>query len=58
MYREALAHRPGDHLLLTKFLELVTEDGDWSYSLDVVQQLIDTEARSEGPRALPPPRRR
>ncbi|MDB4963984.1 MAG: Tetratricopeptide 2 repeat protein [Myxococcales bacterium] len=44
MYREALAHRPGDHLLLTKFLGLVTEDGDWSYSLDVVQRLIDTEA--------------
>ncbi|CAN5353401.1 hypothetical protein BH11MYX1_BH11MYX1_17750 [soil metagenome] len=43
MYREALAHRPGDHLLLTKFLELVTEDGDWSYSLDVVHQLVETE---------------
>lgn len=43
MYREALSHRPGDHLLLTKFLGLVTEDGDWSYSLDVVQRLIDTE---------------
>ena len=44
MYREALAHRPGDHLLLTKFLGLVTEDGDWSYSLDVIQRLIDTES--------------
>jgi len=44
MYREALAHRPGDHLLLTKFLGLVTEDGDWSYAIDVVQRLIDTEA--------------
>jgi tetratricopeptide (TPR) repeat protein len=44
MYREALAHRPGDHLLLTKFLELVADDGDWSYSLDVVQRLIDTES--------------
>ncbi|MEP6862816.1 MAG: tetratricopeptide repeat protein [Deltaproteobacteria bacterium] len=44
MYREALAHKPGDHLLLTKFLELVTEDGDWSYSLDVVQKLVDTES--------------
>ncbi|MEJ7603656.1 MAG: tetratricopeptide repeat protein [Kofleriaceae bacterium] len=44
MYREALAHRPGDHLLLTKFLGLVTEDGDWSYSLDIVQRLIDTES--------------
>ena len=43
MYREALAHRPGDHLLLTKFLELVTEDGDWSYSLDVVDKLVETE---------------
>ena len=43
MYREALSHKPGDHLLLTKFLELVTEDGDWSYSLDVVKQLIETE---------------
>jgi len=43
MYREALAHRPGDHLLLTKFLGLVTEDGDWSYSIDVIQRLIDTE---------------
>lgn len=43
MYREALAHKPGDHLLLTKFLELVTEDGDWSYSLDVVQKLVETE---------------
>lgn len=44
MYREALAHKPGDHLLLTKFLELVTEDGDWSYSLDVVGKLVETEA--------------
>ncbi|MEO8553553.1 MAG: tetratricopeptide repeat protein, partial [Kofleriaceae bacterium] len=44
MYREALAHKPGDHLLLTKFLELVTEDGDWSYSLDVVGKLVDTES--------------
>jgi len=43
MYREAITYRPGDHLLLTKFLELVAEDGDWSYSLDVVQKLIDTE---------------
>jgi len=44
MYREALSYRPGDHLLLTKFLELVADDGDWSYSLDVVQRLIDTES--------------
>ena len=43
MYREALHHRPGDHLLLTKFLNLVAEDGDWSYSLDLVHRLIDTE---------------
>jgi tetratricopeptide (TPR) repeat protein len=43
MYREALAHRPGDHLLLTKFLHLVAEDGDWSYALDLVQRLVDTE---------------
>jgi tetratricopeptide (TPR) repeat protein len=43
MYREAITYRPGDHLLLTKFLELVASDGDWSYSLDVVQKLIDTE---------------
>src|SRR5205085_727205 len=43
MYREALAHRPNDHLLLTKFLGLITEEGDWSYSLDLVQRLIDTE---------------
>lgn len=43
MYREALNHKPGDHLLLTKFLNLVAEDGDWSYSLDLVQRLIDTE---------------
>jgi tetratricopeptide (TPR) repeat protein len=44
MYREALAHRPNDHLLLTKFLGLVADEGDWSYSLDLVQRLIDTEA--------------
>jgi tetratricopeptide (TPR) repeat protein len=43
MYRDALTHRPGDHLLLTKFLEVVADDGDWSYSLDVVQRLIETE---------------
>jgi tetratricopeptide (TPR) repeat protein len=43
MYREALVHRPGDHVLLTKFLELVADDGDWSYSLDVVQRLVETE---------------
>jgi tetratricopeptide (TPR) repeat protein len=43
MYREALAHRPADHLLLTKFLGLVADQGDWSYSLDLVERLIDTE---------------
>ena len=43
LYREALAYRPGDHLLLTKSLDLVAGDGDWSYSLDLVQRLIDTE---------------
>ncbi|MBS1118984.1 MAG: Tetratricopeptide 2 repeat protein [Deltaproteobacteria bacterium] len=43
MYREALAHRPTDHLLLTKSLSLVADDGDWSYSLDLLQRLIDTE---------------
>ena len=43
MYREALAHRPADHLLLTRFLGLVADEGDWSYSLDLVQRLIDTE---------------
>ncbi|HWU89823.1 MAG TPA: tetratricopeptide repeat protein, partial [Kofleriaceae bacterium] len=43
MYREALQHRPGDHLLLTKFLNLVAEEGDWSYCLDLVERLIDTE---------------
>jgi tetratricopeptide (TPR) repeat protein len=43
LYREALQRRPGDHLLLTRFLDLVAEDGDWSYSLDLVQRLIDTE---------------
>jgi tetratricopeptide (TPR) repeat protein len=43
MYREALAYRPADHLLLTKFLGLVADQGDWSYSLDLVERLIDTE---------------
>jgi tetratricopeptide (TPR) repeat protein len=43
LYREALAHRPADHLLLTRFLGLVADEGDWSYSLDLVQRLIDTE---------------
>jgi len=43
MYREALAYRPGDHLLLTKFLHIVAEEGDWSYALDLVQRLVDTE---------------
>jgi tetratricopeptide (TPR) repeat protein len=43
MYREALAHRPGDHLLLTKSLGLVASDGDWSYSIDLLRRLIETE---------------
>jgi tetratricopeptide (TPR) repeat protein len=43
MYREALAHRPSDHLLLTKFLGLIADEGDWSYSFDLVHRLIDTE---------------
>jgi len=43
MYREALAHRPADHLLLTKFLGLVADQGDWSYSLDLVNRLVETE---------------
>ncbi|HTR51812.1 MAG TPA: hypothetical protein VMJ10_13945 [Kofleriaceae bacterium] len=43
MYREALVNKPGDHLLLTKFLELIADEGDWSYSLDLVRRLIETE---------------
>jgi tetratricopeptide (TPR) repeat protein len=43
MYREALVHKPGDHLLLTKFLELIADEGDWSYSLDLVRRLTETE---------------
>jgi tetratricopeptide (TPR) repeat protein len=43
MYREALAHRPGDHVLLTKSLGLVAGQGDWSYCLDLLQRLIETE---------------
>ncbi|HSS01454.1 MAG TPA: tetratricopeptide repeat protein [Kofleriaceae bacterium] len=43
MYREALSHRPDDHLLLTKFLGLVADEGDWGYSLDLIQRLTDTE---------------
>jgi len=43
MYREALAYRPGDHILLTKSLGLVAGEGDWTYGLDLVQRLIDTE---------------
>jgi tetratricopeptide (TPR) repeat protein len=47
MYREALVYRPGDHLLLTKFLTLVADDGDWSYALDIMQRLIDTETDAQ-----------
>jgi tetratricopeptide (TPR) repeat protein len=43
MYREALSYKPHDHLLLTKSLNLVADEGDWSYSLDLLQRLIDTE---------------
>ncbi len=43
MFREALAYRPTDHILLTKSLGLVADEGDWSYSLDLLQRLIDTE---------------
>ena len=43
MFRESLAYRPSDHLLLTKFLGLVADEGDWTYSLDLVQRLIETE---------------
>ncbi|MBA2539282.1 MAG: tetratricopeptide repeat protein, partial [Deltaproteobacteria bacterium] len=43
MYREALAYKPHDHMLLTKSLTLVADEGDWSYSLDLLQRLIDTE---------------
>jgi tetratricopeptide (TPR) repeat protein len=43
MYREALQHRAGDHLLLTKYLEVIADEGDWSYSLEIVRRLIDSE---------------
>jgi tetratricopeptide (TPR) repeat protein len=43
MYREALRYKPHDHMLLTKSLALVADEGDWSYSLDLLQRLIDTE---------------
>jgi tetratricopeptide (TPR) repeat protein len=43
MYREALRYKPHDHMLLTKSLGLVADEGDWSYSLDLLQRLIDTE---------------
>ncbi len=44
MYREALSYTPEDHMLLTKSLELVADEGDWSYSQDLLQRLIDTES--------------
>lgn len=44
MYREALSYKPADHMLLTKSLALVADDGDWSYSLDLLQRLIDSES--------------
>jgi len=43
MYREALSYKPHDHMLLTKSLELVAGEGDWSYSQDLLQRLIDSE---------------
>jgi tetratricopeptide (TPR) repeat protein len=43
MYREALRYKPSDHLLLTKSLTLVADEGDWSYSLDLLTRLIETE---------------
>ena len=43
MYREALRYRGEDHFLLTKFLGLIADEGDWSYSFDLVHRLIDTE---------------
>ncbi len=44
MYREALSYKPHDHMLLTKSLGLVADEGDWSYSKDLLQRLIDTES--------------
>ncbi len=43
MYREALRYKPQDHMLLTKSLALVADEGDWSYSQDLLERLIDTE---------------
>ncbi len=43
MYREALVHRPHDHILLTKALNLVVEEGDYSYALDIVERLVASE---------------
>ncbi len=43
MFREALVRRPTDKMVLTKSLTLVSEAGDWSYSLDLVHRLVDTE---------------
>ncbi len=47
MYREALAHRPTDHLLLSKCLSMVAEQRDWSESLDLLARLIETETANE-----------
>ncbi|MEO8700247.1 MAG: hypothetical protein ABI867_09390 [Kofleriaceae bacterium] len=47
MYREALRFKPHDHMLLTKSLALVADEGDWSYSLDLLQRLIDTEQEAK-----------
>jgi tetratricopeptide (TPR) repeat protein len=43
MFREALGYKPDDHMLLNKALALVADEGDWSYSLDLLQRLTDTE---------------
>ena len=43
MYREALLYQPADRMLLTKSLGLVADEGDWSYSLDLVQRLAEGE---------------
>ncbi len=43
MYREALLYQPNDRMLLTKSLGLVADEGDWSYSLDLVSRLAESE---------------
>jgi tetratricopeptide (TPR) repeat protein len=43
MYRDALAYRPTDHVLLNKCLGLIAEQGDWAESTDMLERLIETE---------------